>query len=117
MNSESKKVVQLTHRIDRWLLSAGVTSARRRSGMAVDLADLLAAAAESERGLNRLLRTTPSTPTGADRALSIAAEMEAWLFTELEDHLRSLEREWAKLLPLLAKKARVPDPSSRPKRP
>lgn len=113
MNSESDKVVLLTSRIDRWLLSAGVRGAKERASMSVDLADLLAAAAESGRGLQRLLKTDPSTTDGAERALTIAAEMEAWMFTELKNHLRSLERSWARLLPLVEKRSRVTRSSPR----
>jgi hypothetical protein len=115
MSSESNRVIRLTSRIDRWLLSAGIRSARQRSSMAVDLADLLAAAAESRKGLNRLLKTNPSTADGAERALVIAAEMEAWMFTELKEHLRSLEQSWTKLLPFVEKKSRVPRRSLRRK--
>lgn len=98
----SRQVLAFTRRIDRWLLAAGVRNAKRRSSIAVDLADLFAAATTAKRGLNRLLRLDPASVSGADRGLAIATELEAWLFTELKNHSRSLEREWPKIVRALA---------------
>lgn len=98
----SGQVMALTRRIDRWLLAAGVSNAKRRSSMAVDLADLFAAATAARRGLNRLLNLDPAKALGAERGLAIATEIEAWLFTELKNHSRSLERDWPMIVRTLA---------------
>jgi hypothetical protein len=100
--TSSKQVVALTRRIDRWLLAAGVHNAKRRSGMAVDLADLFAAATAARRALLRLLNLDPAKVAGAERGLALATEIEAWLFTELKDHSRSLERDWPMIVRKLA---------------
>jgi hypothetical protein len=65
---------------------------------AVDLADILHAAADVRALLTELLATDPVIPSQADRALQVAANIEVQLFSELKAHLESLERAWPRVL-------------------
>jgi len=103
MSRETARVLELTHRIDRWLLDAGVRNARRRASVAVDIADFLAAAAIVRRNVNRLLALDPANGSDAERGLRIATEIEAWLFTEMKNHASSLERDWPMVVGTLAR--------------
>ena len=93
-----EETVALTHSLSQWLQRAGLTNAEAISGIAVDLADLLAAGENVRYRVAQLLELNPSQSGDASAALALAAEIEAYLFGELKDHLLSIESAWPGLL-------------------
>lgn len=65
--------------------------------MAVDFADLLAAARFVDEMLSKLVQLDVRNAHQADEALQLLGSISAQLFTELRGHLDSLEREWEAL--------------------
>ena len=92
---EIRRHLRFVHQLSRWFERAGVTSAKTRAHLAVDLADSLFAAGEIERLIDKMLDCNPATRRGADRALRHAGNIDALAFTEIKDHVRSLQRVWA----------------------
>jgi hypothetical protein len=90
----SQQHVALTGRVSEWLRQAGVSDADARATLAVGLVDSLAAAQHVAADLERMLELNPSKPVEADSALQLAANMHAWLFTELKDHVAEMEAVW-----------------------
>lgn len=86
--------LRLVRRLNRWFERAGVSSDKARAHLTIDLADSLYAAAQIRRYVDEMLASDPSTRRGADRALKWAAYIDALAFTELKNHIRSLERVW-----------------------
>lgn len=98
MTGRTSERVELTRAIDRWLQVVGVAGEGAAAESAVDLADILLAAADVRALLTELLSIDPRTPSEADRALQIAANIEVQLFTELKGHLEELEAAWPRVL-------------------
>ena len=90
--------VELTRSIDNWLRKIGLRDDETVAQAAVDLADLLHAAADVREMLERLKTLDTSGSKGADEALQLAANIEVQLFTEIKAHLESLERSWPLVL-------------------
>lgn len=90
---EVSDTIALTAQFTKWLRNAGV----ERSELAMDVADILAAAKHIARLVEQTLRLDPREPAEADEALSHLAEMRAWLFTEMKPHLTALEETWPAL--------------------
>ena len=86
--------VALTGRVSDWLRRAGVQEPDARATLAVGLVDSLAAARRIAADLESLLKLDPNQPAQADEALQLAANMHAWLFTELKDHVAEMEQVW-----------------------
>ena len=93
-----EETVALTHSLSEWLRQVGLTNADTISGVAVDLADLLAAGENVRYRVSQMLNLDPRRPGDASAALALAAEVEAYLFGELKDHLLSVESAWPGLL-------------------
>jgi hypothetical protein len=93
MSKASHPTVALTHQISQWLQRSGVTG-EPMSGLPVDLADALAAAERVRTLLDELLRLDMAQVSQAEKALAIAADMEAQISSELLPHVTSLERVW-----------------------
>ncbi len=89
----SAEHLALVGRVSTWLAKAGVAN----SGMAVDFADIIAAAGRVAELLAATIGCDPSVPDDADRALTSITEMHAWLFTEMRPHLETLEQSWSTL--------------------
>jgi hypothetical protein len=104
MATTAQDTVRLTHTIREWLASLDF-KAEARASIAVDLADVLAAARSAERCVEELLSLDPSKPDQADRAVKVAADVEVQLFTELKTHLESLRRSWPAVLERLAERS------------
>jgi hypothetical protein len=98
MKDRVKQNVALAHSLTEWLGIAGLGDHPKRADLAVDLADILTAAELVREGVDALLRLNPSVPSDADSALTLATGMEAQLFGELKNHVRSLERAWPALV-------------------
>ncbi len=99
MKAQSSRVrarlsVQRVNRIDRWLLKAGIQDADVRTRVAIDLSDSLDAAERIQFHLSALLRTNPSSKSGAERALSHTVSIGVWAFNELRYHVLRLQRGW-----------------------
>ena len=62
--------------------------------IAVDLADLMRAAAIARAELTNLLARSPLEARAVDAALTSAAVLEVQLFQELKGHRLSLEQRW-----------------------
>src|SRR4051812_38828181 len=105
MANEADETVALTTHIADWLVKAGVNDAKQRADISVDLADLIAAAHEVEADVKSLVKQRPASVSDADKALTLAGNIEVQLFTELASHLDSLRRVWPKLLKRLAELA------------
>jgi hypothetical protein len=90
--------VELTRSIDRWLQQIDVGGPDAAADSAVDLADILHAAADVRSLLTELLATNPNAPSQASQALQLASNIEVQLFTELKAHLDNLEQAWPKVL-------------------
>ena len=86
--------VALTGRVSDWLRHAGVHDPDARATLAVGLVDSLAAAQRIAADLESLLALDPDQPAQADEALRLATNMDAWLFTELKDHVAEMELVW-----------------------
>lgn len=100
-SSRSERVrrnVEMTHILTEWLQRAGLSDHPNRADLAVDLADILAAAEMVRESVEALLKLNPTMPDEADSALTIAAAIEAQLFGEIKGHLGSLEVAWPVLL-------------------
>ena len=91
MDASEDPAVALTDRLGGWLKAADCVNEPMRTDIAVGLADVLAAARRVQSGVEALLAVDPRNAADADRALSIAAELEAYLFGEMRSHLESLE--------------------------
>ena len=68
-----------------------------QTDIAVDFADLIAAARESEALLSRLMSLHMDDRSEAEQALACVGELHAWLFGEIKHHLEELERAWPDL--------------------
>ena len=106
MDNASHPTVALTHRISQWLQRSGVTG-EPLSDLPVDLADSLAAAERTQALLEELLCLDATQASQAERALALAAEIEAQISSELLPHVTSLEGVWPAVVELLS--SRVPD--------
>jgi thioredoxin-like negative regulator of GroEL len=80
--------------VDAWLTRAEVADAEDVAQMAVDLADLLHAAARAREALNELIRIMGTSQAERDRELKLVATIDVQLFTELRGHLESLRAAW-----------------------
>lgn len=89
--------VALTQRFENWLRRLALED-KLVSELAVDTADIVAAAEAVKKLLLSMMRKDPAVPPESDAALSAAAEIEVQLFTELKSHLETLERAWPSLL-------------------
>lgn len=98
LSPEMAQHLQLVQRLNDWFLAAGISNARQRAELSVDLADALYAAATIERSMQAMLKLNPATKRGADRALRHAGTIDAYAFGELKHHIRSLERRWEPVL-------------------
>lgn len=101
MTTRVEQNVNLTRRLREWLSRTGLKHEGTQAGIAVDAADIVAAAEQVNGLLEAMMRTNPESPGGADEALTAAAEIEVQLFTELRSHLETLEEAWPKLLECL----------------
>lgn len=90
--------VELTQRLREWLDRVGIDAKADQASIAVDAADIVAASEKVAALLEVMIEADARSPTGADEALTVAAEIEVQLFTELKSHLRSLEKLWPKVL-------------------
>ena len=106
MSKRNHPTVALTHRIAQWLERSGATG-EPVSGLPVDLADALAAAERVKALLEELLGLDVTRTSEAERALALAADMEAQIVSELLPHVTSLERAWPGVVEALG--TRVPD--------
>jgi hypothetical protein len=88
----------LTDRIGQWVRRAGVNDDSIVADLSVDLADIFAAMSTVSALTERLLTLDPRVPKQADEALTLAAEIEALLFTETKGHLATLEGAWPEFL-------------------
>jgi len=90
--------VEHTRSIDAWLKKVGLRDEDTVAQAAVDLADLLHAAADVRDLLAQLMAKDLKNQKAADEALQLAANIEVQLFTELKGHLESLQQIWPKVL-------------------
>ncbi len=98
MSESANSTVAHTHRIGQWVRRTGIHDQSIVADLSVDLADVLAAVAAVSTLTERFLSLDPMVPDQADEALTLAAEIEALLFTETKGHLASLEIAWPLLL-------------------
>lgn len=98
MSSQAAQTVALTNTIAEWLVEIGISDAKERAELSVDIADIIAAAHQVEADVVRLTRHPPGTKSGATEALELATNIEVQLFTEMSSHLDSLRRVWPRLL-------------------
>lgn len=105
MSDPVKRTMAHTYRIGQWVRRAGLNEDSVVADLSVDLADILAAVATVSALTERLLKLDPSVPKQADEALTLAAEIEALLFTETKGHLATLEAAWPELLETLDKRS------------
>lgn len=89
--------VALTQSMGEWLRRLALEG-ELAAEVAVDVADILAAAEAVKELSLSMMKADPSVPREADAALTAAAEIEVQLFTELKSHLETLERAWPRLL-------------------
>ena len=89
--------VALTQSLEDWLRKLALDE-EVIADLAVDTADIVAAAEAVKALTDSMMKTNPSKPTEAETALSAAAKIEVQLFTELKSHLETLERAWPRLL-------------------
>jgi len=68
-----------------------------QTNIAVDFADLFAAARRSEALLARLMSMHTDDRSEAEQALAYVGELHAWLFGEIKHHLEELEHAWPAL--------------------
>lgn len=90
----AKQNVRRAGRIVRWLDKAGVSDAKSRTTIAVDLSDALDAMTAIEQHLESLLRTNPATAVGRRHALADAASLGVLWSDELKYHVDRLHRNW-----------------------
>lgn len=95
-----EETVALTQRLGEWLRKLTLEE-EVIADLAVDTADIIAAAEAVKELTDSMMKTDLSEPTEADAALSAATEIEVQLFTELKSHLETLERAWPRLLECL----------------
>jgi hypothetical protein len=105
MATTAEDTVNLTREIDRWLLGVGINEEGARADLAVDLADILAAAQRVESDLRSLLSLVAPSGKEADEALALAADIEVQLFTEAQSHMKTLQKAWPYLLQRLEQRA------------
>lgn len=94
-----------TRAIDSWVQRLSDGNEKLASEVAVDLADLLRAAETVREELDQLLAADLDDPQAADAALQNAANITVQLFTELKQHLESLEQHWAQIEDALDRRA------------
>jgi hypothetical protein len=97
------ETVAVTKAFSEWLLDIGISDPKLRAEISVDLADILSAARKVEDDLGLLTKPRSAGGPEPDAALSIAANIEVQLFTELASHLRTLRVSWPKVLEQLDK--------------
>ncbi len=102
MTDTAKDHVDLVDAIDRWLQMIDPGNPAAAADSAVDLADLLHAAADVRALLADLMAIDPRNASKADEALQIAANIEVQLFTELRGHLESLQESWPRIMERLS---------------
>ena len=106
MRQSKLRAHTLLPRFNHWLKAAGVTNAKTRASIAVDVVDAIEAAARIDASVRRMIACKPSTRRGADRALTHAGDIDALAFGELRSHVDSLRRTWERVvMGALARKA------------
>lgn len=103
MTDSAARTIALTHNLRNWLQGARLDEEPASTDLAVGLADFVAAAARAQDRVEALLKLDPAVPGQADEALTLAAELEAYLFTEIKSQLERLEAAWPRLLERLDK--------------
>ena len=98
MLNNIEETVALTKALGDLLRKLGVQADQQRADVAVDIADILAAAGQVHTDVRRLLALDPSKADEADTALTLAANIEVQLFSELKGHLATLEDAWPGIL-------------------
>lgn len=104
MSEDISEHLALTRAIDSWVQRLSEGDQELAADVAVDLADLLHAAAAVRRELDHLLIADLGDPQGSDAALQSAANIAVQLFTELKQHLESLEQRWPQVEEALARR-------------
>lgn len=89
-SSNTAETVLLAKELAAWLRHAGV----EQTDLAVDIADLLAAAKHIDSNVRSLLTLDLGNQKDAEAAAEKVGEMEVWLFTEMKPHLENLESGW-----------------------
>lgn len=90
--------VEYTKSIDAWLRRVGLRDEDTVAQAAVDIADLLHAASDVRDLLGQLMAQDLKNQKAADEALQLAVNIEIQLFSELKDHLESLQQAWPKVV-------------------
>jgi hypothetical protein len=85
--------VDLARRLAAWLQSVGVED----TSVAVDFADIVAAAKLVELTLQKMIVLDVARPDHADEALTEMGRLYAWLFDEMKHHLDVVQRSWPQL--------------------
>ena len=97
-DTTASETVAMTKAFSEWLLAIGISDAKLRAEVSVDLADILAAAHRVEKDMSSLMKAPYAGGPGGDAALAVAANIEVQLFTELASHLRTLRSTWPRVL-------------------
>ena len=104
-DDEVKAHVAFAAGLTGWMERAGVNGGARQADLGVGFADIIHAARQADRALQDLVAPDPSTPAGAERALTHLGYLHALFLFEVKEHLADLEREWPALEAELARRA------------
>jgi hypothetical protein len=104
-DTTAAETVAATKAISEWLSEIGISDPKLRAEVSVDLADILAAARRIESDMRLLLQPRSARGQVPHAALTLAANIEVQLFTELAGHLKTLRTTWPKVLHQLDKAA------------
>ncbi len=85
--------VILADNLAAWLRDTGFP----QTNIAVDFADIIAAARRVEELLPRLVSLHTDDGNDAEQALACVGKLHAWLFGEMKHHLEELEHAWPAL--------------------
>jgi hypothetical protein len=105
MTEDVASHLALTRAVDSWVRRLSPRNDSLAAEVAVDLADLLHAASVVRRELDHLLKADLDGADSAEAALQGAANIGVQLFTELKQHLESLEQHWPKIERALERQA------------
>ena len=88
---EAETALDAIRRVERWAHGRGV---KLPAGFAVDLGEVYRSARLVTAGVERLLSNTPSREEDA----KVLAELEAWIYTDLVDHLDRLREPLSEVI-------------------
>jgi hypothetical protein len=97
MQDNSDKHVELVRSLESFFRAIGFDS-EGTTDVATDLADILYAATDAHRLVDGMLAADIENADDAKGLLQMAADIDVQLFTELKDHLESLEQAWPGVL-------------------